>query len=137
MRKWMSLESANMFCSLSDERGVSEVARGKKKSMQSDMGFMQAYNLARGRIDTMKKMPVCKKKPDGQTWFERRNNFVQRHVAQIRERGEDLFEHTGRYKGLPTRRHLALIMWAYSPCPKKAVGALKKLYKIKSKGKRA
>jgi hypothetical protein len=35
-------------------------------------------------------------------------------MAQLEDNREALFNK----KGLPTRRHLALIMWAYSPVPK-------------------
>jgi len=53
-----------------------------------------------------------------QTWDERRNNFVARHMAQVNLRGEQLYEQSGKYKGWPTRRHLGLIMWAMTPDPR-------------------
>lgn len=44
-------------------------------------------------------------------WRRRRRNFIARHVAQMRKNGEAWYDASGR----PTRRHLALLMWAYTP----------------------
>jgi hypothetical protein len=46
-------------------------------------------------------------------WWERRNEFIGRHMAQVRKRGEKLWKPNGE----PTNRHLGLIMWAYTPEP--------------------
>lgn len=72
--------------------GVSSVAR-------SPRGFLAAYRRAGGQPAKL-----------SERWRRRREAFIARHMAQVRERGEPLWE-----GGLPTRRHLALIMWAYSP----------------------
>lgn len=47
-------------------------------------------------------------------WADKRDAFVTRHMAQVKAHGEPLWK-----DGLPTRRHLALIMWAYSPSSSK------------------
>lgn len=80
-------------------RGVSTVAR-------SPRGFLTAWKRAGG--DPAKLSPY---------WRQRRAGFIARHMAQMEQhheppRGPD---------GAPTRRHLALIAWAYSPergCPR-------------------
>jgi hypothetical protein len=74
--------------------GVSDVARGPS-------GFLRQYEAAKGRLDRL--TPERRAKRDA---------FLERHLAQARARGEAMFA-----KGMPTRRHLALIMWAYSPEP--------------------
>jgi hypothetical protein len=73
-------------------KGVSRVAR-------SPRGFLRAYAKAgwSGR-----RLP--------ERWRRRREAFIARHMAQVKKRREPLFK-----AGKPTRRHLALIMWAYSP----------------------
>jgi len=38
---------------------------------------------------------------------------IQRQMVDVIERGEPLF----RPDGKPTRKHLALVMWSYSPQP--------------------
>jgi len=75
------------------ERGVSEVAR-------SPRGFLAAYRKAGGRENRL-----------SDWWQNRRDNFVKRHMAQVKKRDEALWDDDGR----PSRRHLALIAWAYTP----------------------
>lgn len=86
---------------LMEARRVSTVAR-------SPRGFLTAYRAARGRLASLP--------PD---WLAAREAFIARHGAQLRrrfvERGDAaLWETSGRWKGTPTRQHLALIAWA---CP--------------------
>jgi hypothetical protein len=76
-------------------RGVSEVARGPG-------GFLPAYEAAGGNLERMSPW-----------WRARRQAFLARHLAQVAAHHERLFESDGA----PTRRHLALVMWAYSPTP--------------------
>lgn len=81
-------------------RKVSLVARGIRRSRQTQGGFLQAfYN---GRLDSMA--------TKNQTWKERRAGFIARHMAG---RGSLWLKN-----GNPSRKHLALIAWAYSPDPK-------------------
>jgi hypothetical protein len=104
---------------LADHWRVSEVARGVhtpklRGAMPTDWprSFMLVYRKAGGRIDRMPKW-----------WQQERERFIARHMAQVRKHGESLW--TGR--GLPTRRHLALVFWAYSPEPVKLRAAMKRL----------
>jgi hypothetical protein len=91
--KWMSLSLAAKFEDMAREQGVSKVAR-------SSRGFFPQYKKAKGHPDRLDPW-----------WRNRRNNFVTRHMAQVKAHGESLVTDDGS----PTRRHLALIMWAYSP----------------------
>ena len=72
--------------------GVSVVARSKS-------GFLTAYRKADGD---------SKKLSD--QWFAKRNAFIKRHMAQAIKNREQLGD-----MQKPSRRHLALIAWAYSP----------------------
>jgi len=83
-------------------RGVSEVARSRG-------GFLPAYRRAGGRLSDMSRAP------DGTPWPKKRAAFLRRHLAQMIQNREPLFEESGR----PTRRHLALIMWGYSPAARR------------------
>ena len=89
---FLLLATVKRFEQLAEDRGVSEIAR-------SPRGFLGAYRVAR--------------KPEYLTyeWRVKREGFIARHMAQLKN--EKLFEKNGE----PTRRHLALIMWAYSPAP--------------------
>lgn len=80
-------------------RGVSSVAR-------SPRGFLTAWKRAGGRVAAL-----------SLAWRRRREGFIARHEAQRRAAREPLRDASGR----PTRRHLALIAWAWSPergCPR-------------------
>jgi hypothetical protein len=55
-------------------------------------------------------------------WQAKRAGFIARHTAQIDQRAEPLWGAHGQ----PTRRHLALAVWAYSPEPRALEGWLRK-----------
>lgn len=86
----LSLAEVKRWEPLAASSGVSEVARGPS-------GFLTAYKRAGGRLDRL-----------SEAWRTKREAFIARHMAQAKD--ERMFD-----DGLPTRRHLALIMWAYSP----------------------
>lgn len=91
----MSYKAAHAWEPMAEKRGVSKVAR-------SSRGFMRAYQRAGSwaALDPW--------------WKNRRDNFVKRHMAQAGD--EDLWKkdkRTGEWK--PSRRGLALLMWAYMP----------------------
>lgn len=92
-RRWLPLDLAEAFEPVAAALGVSDVARSKR-------GFFPQYKRAGGDPDRLDPW-----------WRNRRNNFVKRHMAQLEAGDEPLVDQDG----LPTRRHLALIMWAYSP----------------------
>lgn len=87
----MSYGAAHKWEKQAAARGVSKVAR-------SSRGFMRAYQ----RAGSWSKLP--------ESWKRKRNAFIARHMAQVRKNGEQLWKN-----GKPSRRALALIMWAYMP----------------------
>lgn len=92
--RWLPVSCVEKYVPLARTRGVSKVAR-------SSRGFWPAYRRAGSRrgLDPW--------------WRRRRDGFVARHRAQQIKRGEPLY----KPDGTPTDRHLAEIMWAYSPDP--------------------
>lgn len=90
---FLSLDEVEQFVPLAAARGVSEVARGRG-------GFLEAYRRAAGDPSEL-----------SDAWRHKRAAFIARHEAQAQRAGEPMFEDDGT----PTRRHLALMMWAYSP----------------------
>lgn len=88
--RFLPLSVIDRFVAEARARGVSMVAR-------SGRGFLTAYRRAGGNP---RNLPL--------TWQTKRDAFIARHMAQGRR--ESLG--TG---GSLSRRHLALIMWAYSP----------------------
>lgn len=83
--------------SLVKEYEPQAAAQGVSKVARSSGGFLTAYKRAGGKPNRL-----------SEAWRKKRQAFIARHMAQLK--GEEKFKN-----GLPTRRHLALIMWAYSP----------------------
>ena len=98
--EWLPLDLIEKLEPVAADLGVSEVARSKR-------GFLTAY----------------KQNKINDYWIIRRQGFLSRHMAFVKKNNELLWK-----DGYPTRRHLALIMWAYSP-------DVKRLYKLMSKSK--
>jgi len=92
---WLPLNEVEYWEPLANKLGVSKVARSKN-------GFLPKYKRYGSDIS--------------EEWKSKRNAFIKRHMAQVKKSKEKLFK-----DGVPTRRHLALIMWAYSPYQKKLI----------------
>lgn len=109
---WVPVDLAKKFENYAKERGVSKVARGEIASSQSDLGFFEVYKSNGGNYKRLEHIPI--KQHSGQNWRQRRNNFCERHSAQMRKNSRPSVEETGKYKGLPTRQETGMIMWACS-----------------------
>jgi hypothetical protein len=92
----MSYGAAHRWEALAKSKRVSAVAR-------SPRGFMRAYEKAGtwARLDPW--------------WKARRNAFVARHMAQVRQNGEKLWKPSKSGALQPSRRALALLMWGFMP----------------------
>ena len=104
---WLSLAEVEAAIPAMKAKGVSAVARGEQRSKVTGGGFIGAYRLAEGDPGTMANLLATA----NQSWAKRRMDFVSRHMAQLINRGEALYDGKGNPKG----RHLALIAWAYTP----------------------
>jgi hypothetical protein len=93
MYKFLQLPVVQKFVPEMERQGVSIVAR-------SPVGFLTAYRGAGGRQWRL-----------SATWLNKRDAFIARHMAQVVANDEPLY---GKDK-MPTRRHLSLIAWAFSP----------------------
>jgi hypothetical protein len=109
---WMPLAQVKKWIPLMEELGVSKVAR-KGGSKVTGEGFLQAYEACRGRRACMKTRMATK----NSSWAERRGQFIARHMAQVELNDEPLWrKRKGKWE--PTKRHLGLIAWAFSPAPR-------------------
>jgi len=89
---YLTLSTIDKYMPLMRRRGVSKVAR-------SGRGFLTAYRRASGNPNRL-----------SDDWDAKREGFIARHMAQVKAKNESLWD-----EGEPSRRHLALIAWAYSP----------------------
>jgi hypothetical protein len=111
---WLDLATVERAVPAMRARGVSAVARGDQTSAQTGPGFLPAYRRSDGSAATMARLPAT----SGSSWAERRAGFLARHLAQADDHAEPWWE-TVHGVERPTRRHLALVAWAYSPTPAK------------------
>lgn len=95
MRKFLPLSVILKLVPQMEQQGVSKIAR-------SPRGFLTAYREARGDHQSL-----------DDRWIAQREAFIARHMAQLVSNDESLYDESGN----PTRRHLALVAWAYSPDP--------------------
>ena len=103
---WLPLYLCEAMESYAKRRGVSEIAR-------SGRGFLTAYKVASGEPAMLGRDPHSNKH-----WTEVRRLFINRSVQAAKKGREKMW--LSRRKGeVPSRRHLALIMWGYSPTPRK------------------
>lgn len=98
--RWLDLDTTARAGRAARIVGVSRVAAGPG-------GFLAAYQRAGGDPAAL-----GAHRASGASWRDRRNGFVARHRAQAKQNREGWW-HNGR----PTRRHLALAVWAWSPTP--------------------
>ena len=99
--KYQKISTVNAMIPLIESMNVSAIARSKR-------GFLRAYK----RLKTPAKMKLTQAPGSLQSWDQKRNAFLKRQIAQAKSNGESWW-----VDGLPTRRHLALIAWAYTPTP--------------------
>jgi hypothetical protein len=124
MRRWGSasetvypylpLADIELLTPLITAMGVSDVA-------MSDRGFMGAYRRARGNPAGLASVSREQGHPDWY-WWNRREGFNARHIGQVTDKKkngstEALWVDGKRFglETMPSRRHLALIAWAWTP----------------------
>jgi hypothetical protein len=87
-----------------DLQGVSLVARGIVPSARTEYGFLQLYYKN-------KKQLGAQKATKNQNYLSMRDAYIKRAWTP----GAKMF----KIDGSPTRRHLSLVAWAFSPDPKR------------------
>jgi len=124
---YLPLSLVNSYEKLADYYNISRKARGLEKPTTSNEGFLIVYRKAKGDKNLMKNIPCRKDKKDGVKWDRKREIAVSGKLGQAKRMELDFFHKSGPLKGLPTKIHVNMIMWAYSPYPDK----LKKLLPLK------
>lgn len=107
--RWLSLDAIAQALPAMDAAHAAEVARGVKPSSQTKEGFLEAYAAVDGDPDAMERRPATNRS----TWAQRREQFIARHLSQMRE--DDRYSDGFTPRGEPTPRMLAFVAWAYVP----------------------
>jgi hypothetical protein len=112
--KFLSLSTVLKYEKIAEDFGVSKVARGLIPSTKTDEGFLKVYKKVQSPYK-LQYIPVKKNKPEGQDYYSFRNSFIKSRLGQMKASKTPLFYTEGKYKGLSTKQHIILIMYAYSP----------------------
>jgi len=130
---YLPLELVNSYEKLADYYNVSRKARGLEKPTTSNEGFLVVYRKVKGNGRLMKNIPCRKNKVNGVNWERKRAIEVYGKLGQAQRMKLDFFHKSGILKGLPTKIHINMIMWAYSPYASKLKKLLPLLNSIKLK----
>ena len=112
--KFLDIKLVKYFDKLAEYYKISEVARGLKKAKTTDKGFLEVFTK-NSDSKKLKNIPVKNNKPDGANWLDTRNNRLNAKIGQMNKMKLNYFHDEGKLRGLPTKMHTILIMWAYSP----------------------
>ncbi len=112
---WLSLKTIAKYEKIAELYGVSEVARGLKKGTRTEHGFLEMYKKVGGKANKLQYIPVKKNKPEGQDYWSYRISFLNSRMGQIKHSRSPLYYTEGKFKGLPTKQHIIVILHGYSP----------------------
>ena len=130
---YLPLSLVNSYEKLANYYNVSRKARGLEKPSTSNEGFLVVYRKIKGNGRLIKNIPCRKNKANGVNWERKRAIEVYGKLGQAQRMKLDLFHKSGTLKGLPTKIHINMIMWAYSPYPSKLKKLLPLLNSLKLK----
>lgn len=112
---WLDLEIIKKYEKIAEEYDVSKVARGIEKGSKTDEGFLKMYKNVLGKPYKLQYIPVRKNHPEGNDYWSYRNIFLNSRLGQMKKAKTPLYYSDGKYKNMPTKQHIILIMHAYSP----------------------
>lgn len=111
---FLSMDVIKSYEKLADIYKVSEVARGLVKGTKTDQGFLKILKSV-SHPNKLQYIPIKKTNPKGQDYWSYRISFIRSRLGQMKALGTNLFYTEGKYKGLPTKQHVILILHGYSP----------------------
>ena len=130
MHPYLSLDVVNELEALAEYYDISRKARGLDTSTKSDKGFLQVYREVGGNEKMLRTIPIKASNSKGITWDKYRNQYLTRRKTMLKNAGYGLYHTSGELKGLPTKLHVNMIMWGYSP-DKKKISSKNYLMKVK------
>jgi hypothetical protein len=113
--KFLSLQQIKKYEEIAKIYGVCKIARGLEKSKKTDNGFLQIYKEVNGKMNNLQYIPVKLNKPEGQDYYSYRIGFIKSRLGQIEKANTPLYYSSGKFKDLPTKQHIVLIIHGFSP----------------------
>lgn len=112
---FIKLDIIKKFEKLANEYNIGLVCRGVKKSSKTDNGFLEMYNFVKEKKYKLQYKPIKESNTSGMDYWSYRIEFIKYKLKQMKKLKTHLYYEKGKYKGLPTKQHLLLILHAYSP----------------------
>ena len=103
---YLKLNVIKKYEKYADYYNVARICRGLDKSTKTNEGFLVIYKKHKDH-NKLKQIYATK----NTTWDKYRTNYLNAKIAQMKEYNIPLYDH----KGIPTKMHIILIMWGYSP----------------------
>ena len=103
--KYLPLTTIKRYEKLADTYNVSRVCRGVDKSTKTNEGFLVVYKRVKNP-EKLKDIFATK----NTTWDSYRRNVIKAKLAQMQKNKIPLY-----IDGKPSKMHVILIMWGYSP----------------------
>lgn len=108
--KYLDLKVIKKYEKYADYYNIARICRGLDKSTKTKEGFLVVYKRLKDH-NKLKNIYATK----NTTWDKYRTNYVNAKLAQMKKNKIALYDD----KGIPTKMHIILIMWGYSPDIKK------------------
>jgi Zn-dependent metalloprotease len=113
--KFLSLKQIEKYIEIAEIYGLSDIDKGIKQTTKTDKNFLQIFKEVGGKSNKLQYIPVKMYKPEGQDYWSYRIEFINSKLGQMKKAKTPLYYIQGKFKGLPTKQHLILILYGYSP----------------------
>jgi len=105
--KFLTLEQIEKYEKISEIYKINGIVRG--------INFLQMYKEVDGNPIKLQYIPIKSGKPEGQDYWSYRIKFINSKLNKIEQQNIPLYYVNGKYKNLPTKQHIILILHGYSP----------------------
>ena len=112
---YLNINIIRKFLPLAEFYNISRKARGLEQPTTSDFSFLPLYEYVKGNHMKLKQIPAKESVRNGISMDKKRMIAVRGKYGQMRRIQIPLFHTEGPLKGLPTKMHTILILWAFSP----------------------
>lgn len=112
---YLNINTIRKFLPLAEYYNISRKARGLEQPTTSDFSFLPLYEYVKGKPAKLKQIPAKESVRQGISMDKKRMIAIRGKYGQMRRMQIPLFHTEGPLKGLPTKMHTILILWAFSP----------------------
>jgi len=105
--KFLTLEQIEKYEKIAEIYKINGIVRG--------INFLQMYKEVNGKPNKLQYIPIKLDKPEGQDYWSYRIEFIKSKLNKIEQQNIPLYYVNGKYKDLPTKQHIILILHGYSP----------------------